>query len=194
MNSNSKTALNPKYKNKKLKLTEDRQQKTINFTFGGVGPDVKTAKNMRDFEQAESLFTNIGKSTDSSDLNSTVKNDTKKFIVARGESKKASNRPSEIVIEESSQTTEAAEPKKPARSKSVSFVADEEEVENSDTEIMSEADPALEEITGENFFDLPLIKTKIVYPNKEMKTQKFTDLVQRQPMDAKELEESIEMQ
>jgi hypothetical protein len=61
---------------------------------------VKTAKNMRDFEQAESLFTNIGKSTDSSDLPTTIKKDNKKFVVARGESKKASNRQSEVVPEE----------------------------------------------------------------------------------------------
>lgn len=149
---------------------------------------------MRDFEQAESLFTNIGKSTDSSDQNSTAKPEAKKFVVARGESKKVSNRQSEVIPEESSQTTEAVAPSKPPRSKSVSFVADEEEVSNSDTEVMSEADPKLEEITGDNFFDVPLVKTKIVYPNKEMKAKKFTDLVQRKPMDEKEQEEALEMQ
>jgi hypothetical protein len=52
-------------------------------------------------------------------------------------------------------------------------------VENSDTEIMSEADPRLEEITSDNFFDVPLIKAKIIYPNKEMKSKKFTDLIER---------------
>ena len=190
MTSNSKAAQNPKNKNKKLKLTEDRHQKTINFNFGGVGPDVKTAKHMRDFEQAESLFTNIGKSTDSSDLPNTVKKDTKKFVVARGESKKVSNRNSDVVPEElpeeTSQTTETLVTTKEPRSKSVSFKVDEEEVENSDTEIMSEADPKLEDITSENFFTVPLMKAKIIYPNKEMKNKKFTDLVTREPMDAKE--------
>ena len=51
---------------------------------------------------------------------------------------------------------------------------------------MSEADPKLEDITSENFFTVPLMKAKIIYPNKEMKNKKFTDLVTREPMDAKE--------
>lgn len=179
MTSNSKSNLGPKNKNKKLKFTDDRQQKTIDFKFGGVGPDVKTARNMRDFEQAESLFTNIGKSTDSSDISTT----TKKFVVARGDSKKVSN----IVPEESSQTTEKSPVKEEIkRSKNVSFSHDEEEVENSDTDLMSEADPRLEEISGDNFFQIPLSTAKIVYPNKEMKDKKFTDLVSRKPMDDKE--------